>query len=293
MPLNTTDPYKLVRLVVGLLSALLPSGAGSERADARVDTANALACSDDSLHRDLTGALKALGAVPDELDPAVLGCLLDYDSPRWLDFFSALEGDGRLPMQLRPIRLDTLTMIRRLQGRPDPLRIELVELNRGPFVGEELPRFGIWLLPALGEVESFHFRDRRPDETHASLGWHVEIRSNLREAIPTRNRFTVESSRGFCGGAVLGPGLVLGRSPRMIQGALPYSPDIEAESAPRSIDEVWPATLDVAHYRTPIEAGSYMVRVVFDPEWLWYNAGAAPTVVHASEFRSFRWSPAR
>ena len=285
-------PYKLVRLVVGVLSAFFPSGAGDEGTGVRVESSSALACSDDSLHRALTAALEAVGAAPNELDPAVLVCLLDYDSPRWLDFFSALEGDGRLPMQLRPVRLDTLTMIRRLQGRPDPLRVELVELNKGPFVGDELPRFGLWLVPAPAEVESFHFRDVRPDGTQARVGWHVEIRTSQREAISTRNRFIVRTLGFFCGGAVLEPGQVLGRKPRMIQGALAYLPDIEAESAARTIDEVWPATLDVAHYRTPIEAGSYMARVVFDPVGLTFNREWAPTVVHASEFRSFRWSPA-
>lgn len=90
---------------------------------------------------------------------ALLALVAARKAARWepviLELLEPVPAGEDAPYLSHSLELHLLTVLRRLQGRPDPLTVEARFLSEPPYVFPALPVVGVRLLHAQGETESF------------------------------------------------------------------------------------------------------------------------------------------
>ncbi|MEM6675183.1 MAG: hypothetical protein AAF726_20195 [Planctomycetota bacterium] len=219
--------------------------------------------------RNLFDALKAsfeeLGVPLGLVNAEHRDCLVRTDPEVWSRVFDAFDEPGVVRLPGAGISLGTLTLIRRLQGRPDPLEIVIERVDRGSTNSGTMPVLYVWMRSAPSEWVPFRVPADRPDEHSRFRRWDVLLLEESGVEAATLDLDSTQPQRidDLCG-EDLSPGCVLGGGVKWVEGAVPHRFEQDLERFPRSVESTWPMTLATGLYRTPRQGGSYTLRVVFD-----------------------------
>jgi hypothetical protein len=101
--------------------------------------------------------------------------------------------------------LETLTAFRRVQGKPDPVRVEVAGPVRIETVFSSLPRLDVSLVNADAGKETVAFQEGGDYRSGRQARWRIEMRDEAGTLLPVRDRLS-STGGGFFRPGRLGPG---------------------------------------------------------------------------------------
>ncbi|MEM1450950.1 MAG: hypothetical protein AAF957_03515 [Planctomycetota bacterium] len=221
------------------------------------------------LRKALRQAIRAAGCRVNELTAFERECVCAHLPPRWSNLLASLGPFDPLPDELRPMDLDNLTILRRLQGRPDPLVLDVQELTRGPYREDHTPRLAVWLRLHEEETEATRVSGSARDRVVESpFSWHVELLDAQGHPAPLPRYEAHLGTYSHCTYLdPLEPGVLLGARPSF-DGILAKDGHerFRRQFLPHPRDEVWPIQIDVGSLTRPTFEGTYMLRVLLEPD---------------------------
>ncbi|MEM9381596.1 MAG: hypothetical protein AAGB93_16695 [Planctomycetota bacterium] len=249
---------------------------------------------DDSIEarlRELIGAGEPAQAKESE---SLLALVDGWEAARWvpviLELLELVPAGEDVPFLSRSLELHLLTVLRRLQGRPEPLTVEARFLSEPPYVFPELPVVGVRLLHAEGETETFTLQIGGNYRSGRLARWDLQLFDADGEP-----HAGVDEWQSFMGGGMsyfqrVGPGFVWGVEVPDVWERLRL--ENEGQEIPEV--EVRPVPLALGDYRRPAKLGRYTLRALYhDNETIADRASYEGLVVHRSDPLSFAWEPRR